>query len=72
SLHISGSSLPVESNFSEYNDLKLVDKGRLLMPFVRECLNHLKGENSVLSSYIEENDFWVPYELIKSYASNLD
>jgi tetratricopeptide (TPR) repeat protein len=67
-----GKNFDIETNFSEDKDLKLVDKGRILMPFVRECLNHLEGKNSVLSPYIEESGFWMPYEMIKSYASNLD
>ena len=44
----------------------------MILPFVSECLKHIRGERSSLSHYIEMTDFWLPYELVKAYASNLD
>ena len=47
-------------------------KADMLKKFVFECLKHIKGEESLLSYYIEMTDFWLPFELVKAYASNLD
>ena len=59
-------------DLGDLSGISEIIKADMLKKFVFECLKHIKGEESLLSYYIEMTDFWLPFELVKAYASNLD